>query len=95
MRNTQRRINLAVGVVQAVSVAGLVFLIAFGLVTQKPWWLVLGPSLALPEIALGALATLRDLRAGAHASTGGGLPATRALSAVGIMLMLCGFVFWS
>lgn len=88
MPDVQRRINLTVAVVHHVGVFGLIYLIAFTLLTGKPWWLVLGLALLLPDLALGALAGYRDMRGAEQVVSAGGRRATRILTAAGVILMV-------
>ena len=90
----QRRLHLGAGV-NAVAIATLIYLVANGLIVGRPWWLVVGAALAVPELTLGALAGYRGLRAREQVSGGAGRRATRTLCGLGMMLLVLGVAFSS
>lgn len=90
MTDLQRRANVVAGVVQAVAISALIFLVAQGIIVGRPWWLILGPALALPEMTLDVLSKPHDLRELKQVRSTARRRITRTLSIVGMLLMILG-----
>lgn len=87
---TTRWLHIGVRILNAVVMSTLIYLVASGLISGRPWWLVLGAALALPEIARGGLAEIGDPEWNHPASRRTTRLATRTLCTAGMLLVVFG-----
>jgi hypothetical protein len=90
MEGTHRRLHVGLGVMNAVVLCALIYVVARGLLLGKPWWLVLGPALVIPEITRMVLVELGGLQGNGAAKHGVTQLVTRTLSVLGILLLFVG-----
>ena len=90
MRDTPRWIHIGLGVLAAVVMSTLIYLVVSGPIVGRPWWLTLGAGLALPEITRGALAEFGSSQMKGTASQRNTRRAMQTLSVAGMLLMIAG-----
>lgn len=75
---------------KAVVLCVVIYVVVRGLLLGKPWWLVLGPALVIPEITRMSLVEFGSLQGNGPASHGATQLVTRTLSVLGILLLFVG-----
>jgi 1,4-dihydroxy-2-naphthoate octaprenyltransferase len=90
MQETQRRLHIGLGILNAVVISTFIYLIVSGLVAGRLWWLVLSPALCLPEIIRGTLEEFGSSQTKERASHRNTRRATKTLSVAGLLLMIFG-----
>ncbi len=90
MEGTPRWARICLGILNAVVLSTLLYLVVSGLIGGSPWWLILGPALALPEIARGGLSEFGNPQSKGRANHKATERTTRTLALVGMLLLIYG-----
>jgi hypothetical protein len=90
MQHTHRWLDIGLGILSAVVISTLIYVVASGLIVGRPWWLVLGPALCLPEIIRDTLAMFGNSGLKRPASHRNARRATKAISVAGLLLLILG-----
>jgi hypothetical protein len=90
MQDTHPWLHVGLGILSAVVISTLIYVVASGLVLGRPWWLVLGPALCLPETIRGTLEEFGSSQTKERASHRNTRRATKTLSVAGLLLMIFG-----
>lgn len=90
MQGTPRWAHICLGILNAVVLSTLLYLVVSGLIVGRPWWVILGPALALPEIARGGLSEFGDLQSKGRANHRATERTTRTLAFVGMLVIIFG-----
>lgn len=90
MQHTHRRLDIGLGILSAVVISTLIYVVASGLIVGRPWWLVVGAALCLPEITRDTLAVFGNSGLKGPASHRNARRATKTLSVLGLLLLILG-----